>query len=119
MPRIPEEDDVHGWGTTRALPGIVGEDFCRTACRLAEEVSGAVRRPSEEEEEEQGNVLDGEVFAEVGLATDVSTMEFGCAEADVVVFALGELEERRTPRGVDEADMTSIEGDQWSRGKFG
>ena len=118
MPRIPEEDDVQGWGTTRALPGTVGEDIGSTACRLAEDVSRVVRRPSKEEEE-QGNVVDGETFAEVGLPTDVCTTEFGCAEADVIMFALGELGERRTPRGVDEADMTSIEVDQWSRGKFG
>ena len=64
------------------------------------------------------HVDDGENFAVVGLATDVSTTQFGDAEAGVVMLALCELREQRTPRGAEEADIASIEGDRWSRGKL-
>ena len=64
------------------------------------------------------HVDDGENFAVVGLATDVSTTQFGDAEAGVVMLALCELRDQRTQSAAEEADIASIEGDRWSRGKL-
>ena len=56
---------------TRALLGTASEDIGRTACRLAEDVSGAMPRIPEEKEHD----CDGEAFTEVGHPTNAVAVE--------------------------------------------
>ena len=70
MPRPPEIDaaenavprqvlEAQGGGMIGAMLGTAGDDIGRTACRQAEDVSGAMPRPPEE----KGHLGDGEIFS--------------------------------------------------------